>query len=128
MFKISATDHFEAAHQLREYRGKCRNIHGHRFAVTVVFEGEELDDKGILIDFLEVKKQLAAILADLDHIFLNEKPPFDTLNPTSENIATFIYNYMDKVIYRSGVLLKSVAVSESPTSMVVYEPNAAKAE
>ena len=83
---------FSAAHALRHYQGKCEAVHGHNFAVEAVVEGGQLTaDTGILADFTELKAELRKVLDDLDHRDLNSHPAFIEVNPSSENIAAYIY-------------------------------------
>ena len=89
---LEVQEEFSASHQLRNYGGKCERMHGHNFGVRVVVEGEELaPDTGLLIDFKVLKTKLRDVLTVLDHRHLNEVPPFDDCNPSSENIALFIF-------------------------------------
>lgn len=118
---LEVTEEFSASHQLRNYGGKCERMHGHNFGVRVVVAGEELTrDTGLLIDFKELKAVLRAALADLDHRHLNEVPPFDVDNPSSENIALFIFKQVSARLADSGVLVKGVTVSEKPTQSATY--------
>lgn len=91
MFEIIVEDYFSAAHRLRGYQGKCEELHGHNWKVQINIQGEKVDKLGILFDFKEVKARLKDVLQKLDHHYLNEVPPFDRLNPTSENLARFIF-------------------------------------
>ncbi|MDR3112156.1 MAG: 6-carboxytetrahydropterin synthase QueD [Elusimicrobiota bacterium] len=95
-YKVSVTKSFAGAHFLRNYKGKCENLHGHNWKVKVVFGGDILQENGMLIDFTDVKKELEKITSCLDHKFLNETVPFDKLNPTAENIAEFIFEKLKK--------------------------------
>jgi 6-pyruvoyltetrahydropterin/6-carboxytetrahydropterin synthase len=85
---------FAAGHALRNYKGKCENIHGHNWRVQVVIEGEQLDGTGLLVDFIDVKDLMGSVIARLDHQFLNEVAPFDVKNPSAENIAEYFYEQM----------------------------------
>jgi len=121
MYKISVEQHFDAAHFLRDYHGKCENLHGHRFKVVVTVEADELNEIGLAYDFTELKRQLVDILASFDHTCLNDSPPFDKLNPSSENIAATIYNRL-KPQFKDKVKISSIEVWESPQSYVTYSP------
>jgi 6-pyruvoyltetrahydropterin/6-carboxytetrahydropterin synthase len=121
MYQVSVEGHFDAAHYLRDYGGKCENLHGHRFKVVVVLKAAKLNKIGLAYDFTELKHQLGEVLARFDHTSLNEVPPFDKINPSSENIAAEIYNQM-KGRFSGGVALSSVEVWESPESRVAYSP------
>ena len=92
MFEISVEETFAAGHALRDYQGKCEKVHGHNYKVQVTMEGEKLDSAGLLVDFVEVKRLLRAVIDRLDHEFLNDVPPFDVLNPSAENMAKYFYD------------------------------------
>jgi len=121
VYQISVEQHFDAAHALRGYRGKCEALHGHRFRVVVRIEAPGLDDIGLAYDFSELKKHLAGVISKFDHVCLNDVPPFDKLNPSSENIAATIYKELKPKL--SGVSLVAVEVWESPQTGVVYSPD-----
>jgi 6-pyruvoyltetrahydropterin/6-carboxytetrahydropterin synthase len=118
VFVIEVREHFDAAHALRGYRGKCENLHGHRFEVVVTLRATELDEIGLAYDFTEFKRHLREILARFDHTYLNDVPPFDKVNPSSENVATTIYEEFQ----RRELLIFSVQVCESADSCVTYLP------
>jgi len=121
MYQISVEGHFDAAHYLRDYGGKCENLHGHRFKVIVSLNAAKLNKIGLAYDFTELKRHLAEVLARFDHTSLNEVPPFDKINPSSENIAVTIYDEL-KGRFSGGVTLSTVEVWESPESRVAYSP------
>ena len=120
MYEISVEQEFDAAHYLRGYRGKCENMHGHQFLVVARLRARQLDDIGIAYDFTMLRDQLGQILARFDHTCLNDIPPFDKINPTSENIASTVYEELSAVIKAAGISLSSVQVWESPRSCVTY--------
>ena len=120
MYKVSVEHHFDAAHALRGYKGKCESIHGHRFKVVVRVVATELDDTGLAYDFTELKAKLKAILEKFDHTLVNEVPPFDKINPSSENMARTIYGELRETLKEAPVTLDAVEVWESPTSGVEY--------
>lgn len=91
MYTVTVTRTFSAAHRLRNYKGRCENLHGHNWKVELRLSGTELDRTGLLYDFTDIKKVLEAILLKLDHTYLNELAYFKKINPTSENIAQYIY-------------------------------------
>jgi 6-pyruvoyltetrahydropterin/6-carboxytetrahydropterin synthase len=122
MYQISVEQHFDAAHFLRGYHGKCEALHGHRFRVVVKIESAGLDDIGIAYDFVEIKRYLAEILSRFDHTCLNDVPPFDKINPSSENIASTIYNELQPKLTEAPISLSSVEVWESPQTGVIYSP------
>ncbi len=119
MWQIKIIDWFSAGHQLRGYQGRCEALHGHNFRVEVVVEGEELDKCGLLIDFKELKKFLSQILEELDHTHLNQLPPFEQENPSSENLAKYIFEKLSALL-PSMVNLKEVWVWESEKAGAGY--------
>jgi len=120
MYKLSVEQHFDAAHALRGYKGKCENLHGHRFVVKVKVTASQLDDIGLAFDFTELKRMLKSILDKFDHANLNETPPFDKINPSSENIARTVYEAMKIELKDAPVRLTAVKVWESPENAVEY--------
>lgn len=119
-WRLTITQDFSSSHQLRNYGGKCENMHGHNFGVEVVVEGDKLDDRvHYLVDFKELKRQTKSVLERLDHKHLNEVPPFDEINPSSENIAMFIYGEL-KPTLPAEVRLVEVSVSEKDSSKATY--------
>jgi 6-pyruvoyltetrahydropterin/6-carboxytetrahydropterin synthase len=123
MYQVSIEQHFDAAHFLRGYRGKCEALHGHRFRVVVRVKAAEVDDIGLAYDFVELKRKLGDILSRFDHTCLNDVPPFDKINPSSENIASTIYNELQSKLAGAPVSLACVEVWESPQSGVAYSPD-----
>ncbi len=126
MFEISVEETFAAAHTLRDYHGKCENLHGHNYRVQVKIEGERLNATGLLVDFVEVKRILREAIDRLDHSFLNEVPPFDTENPSAENIARHICRAVSAGLASLDaappVRVASVKVWETDTSTASYRP------
>ncbi|MGD9496768.1 MAG: 6-carboxytetrahydropterin synthase QueD [Armatimonadota bacterium] len=110
---------FSAAHALRGYSGDCARVHGHNYRVLLTVEGEELNESGILVDFAELKRVCDAILDELDHRNLCEVPPFDAVNPSSENLARYLHRRASEAL-RGVVRVSGVTVYESPTSSVTY--------
>jgi 6-pyruvoyltetrahydropterin/6-carboxytetrahydropterin synthase len=123
MYQITVEQHFDAAHFLRGYQGKCETLHGHRFGVIIKIRAAGLDDIGLAYDFTVLKQHLADILSRFDHICLNDIPPFDEVNPSSENIASIIYNELQPKLVGAPVSLSSVEVWESPQSGAAYSPD-----
>ncbi|MFC2035789.1 6-carboxytetrahydropterin synthase QueD [Chloroflexota bacterium] len=120
MYHISVEHHIDAAHFLRGYQGKCEALHGHRFRIVVKIQASRVDDIGLVYDFTVLKQHITDVLSRFDHTCLNDVPPFDKINPSSENIATTIYNELQPKITVTTVSLSSVEVWESPYSGVVY--------
>jgi len=122
MFEVSVKQHFDAAHYLRDYHGKCEELHGHRFEVVVSLKCDELNDIGLAYDFTELKRLLGEILINYDHTCINDVTPFDKINASSENIATTIYEQLKQKLGEFATALSGVQVWESPNSCVTYTP------
>lgn len=120
MFEICVQHTFAAGHALRNYRGKCENVHGHNYRVEVCMAGDELDEIGLLYDFSELKKRLRATSEYFDHQFINDLKPFDHINPSAENIAKFFYEELRKEL--GPVPIAYVKVWETDTACAVYRP------
>jgi 6-pyruvoyltetrahydropterin/6-carboxytetrahydropterin synthase len=124
MFEVSVDQTFAAGHALRNYKGRCENVHGHNFRVQVTIEGERLDDTGMLVDFLDVKKSMQEVIERLDHQFLNDIPPFDVKNPSAENIAEHFYETMSRDLDKNPVAIRirEVKVWETEIQSATYRP------
>ena len=123
MFEVTIEETFAAGHALRQYRGKCENVHGHNYRCQVTVEGAELDSIGLLVDFVELKKSVHSVLDRLDHQWLNDYPPFDVLNPSAENIARYIYEQVVAGLTpRDGVRVAAVKLWETDTASAIYRP------
>ena len=122
MYEVSVDETFAAAHNLRNYYGKCENLHGHNYKVRVVLAGKELDDTGLLYDFVHLKRVIQEVIGSLDHKYLNEMEPFDKLNPSAGNIARYIFDCSVKKLPKSanGAGIESVTVWETDTSAATY--------
>jgi 6-pyruvoyltetrahydropterin/6-carboxytetrahydropterin synthase len=120
MYELSVESHFAAAHQLRGYEGKCEAMHGHNWRVQVTVSSETLNDIGLAIDFVDLKTIANEVIQSLDHTFLNEVFPFTEINPSSENIARWVFDSIKKKIDDKNVSCSSVTVWESETSSATY--------
>ena len=118
MFELSIKDHIASAHFLRGYEGRCKDLHGHTWKIEVVIAGNQLDAIGMVADFAVLKKQLKEFLTAIDHVCLNDLPYFKEVNPTTENIAMYIYTHFEKDI--DPLKIKTVQVWESDSASVVY--------
>ena len=116
MYKIEVFSDFSSAHKVRGYKGKCENIHGHNWKVGVELSSDKLNEIGIVADFRDVKKRLEDILQRLDHKDLNSLPYFKKVNPTSENIAKFIFDELKK----KKLPASSVSVWEADDAKATY--------
>ncbi len=121
MFELTVKTDFSAAHRLRDYEGSCERLHGHNYKVDVVVAGEELSGTDLLIDFRELKAMLADILDQFDHQYLNDIAPFDSLNPTAENIAKVIAEQLADRL-PEGVVVRRVTTWESDNCGATYVP------
>lgn len=126
MYEVIVEQHFSAAHFLKDYPGKCANIHGHNYRVQITVEGETLDSLGMVIEFEVIKAALAEWLNRFDHGFLNQIPPFDTINPSAENLARFFYDVVENAIRQStpsaAARVSYVRVFETDKCSAAYRP------
>lgn len=120
MFEISVVMEFSAAHNLRDYRGKCEKLHGHNWQVEVFLASEALDKGAMVMDFTMARKKLKQVLKYFDHTYINETDYFKKNNPTSENIAKFIFEEMSKQVKRYKCKVARVSVWETPRSKATY--------
>jgi 6-pyruvoyltetrahydropterin/6-carboxytetrahydropterin synthase len=113
MYTVTIETEFSAAHIIRGYNGPCSRLHGHNWKVTVEAKTDVLDAIGMSVDFYVLKKKTEEITAKFDHRDMNSIPPFDKeFNPTSENIARYIYDELKKLL-SSQIKLSFVAIGET---------------
>ena len=124
MYEVSVDETFAAAHNLRNYKGKCENLHGNNYKVRVTLAGKEVDATGLLYDFVHLKQVIQGVIRALDHKYLNELPPFDVQNPSAENIARYIYEQTSKQLPQAanGAGVASITVWETETAAATYRP------
>ena len=120
MYEVTVTAFFSAAHRLRNYKGKCENLHGHNWKVSVTVRCARLDSAGMVIDFGVLKSRVQQFLNQLDHTFINELPWFKKNNPTSENIARFLSEGLSRSLSKDGLKVSSVSVWETENSQAVF--------
>jgi 6-pyruvoyltetrahydropterin/6-carboxytetrahydropterin synthase len=120
MYELKIITDFAAAHRLENFYGKCESLHGHNWKVEVFLLGDRLDEAGLVRDFGVVKARVREVLAELDHHYLNELPAFRDQNPSSENLARYLYERLGAVINGDGVGVSRVSVWESDTSCASY--------
>jgi len=120
MYELTVITQFAAAHQLRKFRGKCEKLHGHNWRIEVSLTGEKLNDAGVLIDFKEIKEATDRILEELDHSFLNELPQFKDQNPSSENIAAYIFEKLGSTLNNNQIKVTRVTAWESDSAGASY--------
>lgn len=119
-FELKVISSFAAAHNLREFRGKCENLHGHNWKIEVVLRGRSLQSNGILVDFGEMKAEIREALEEMDHKYLNDLPFFSTNNPSSENIARFLYENLSAKLATGDRKLYSITAWESEDACATY--------
>jgi 6-pyruvoyltetrahydropterin/6-carboxytetrahydropterin synthase len=121
-YEVMIERNFSSAHQLRGYKGKCENLHGHNYRVEIFARGRELDNIGLLVDFGELKDAADEVVRYLDHRNINELPPFDReLNPSAENLARYILERVASRIQHKHVQVYKVRCYETPTSVATYQ-------
>ncbi|MFN4227863.1 MAG: 6-carboxytetrahydropterin synthase QueD [Candidatus Ratteibacteria bacterium] len=120
MYELRVNGEFSSAHSLRNYKGRCENLHGHNWKVEIIVSGESLDSIGLLIDFNILKRKLNIVLKMLDHKNLNLIPFFKERNPSSENIAFFIYKKMEKLLKVYPIKIEKVTVWENEKQSASY--------
>jgi 6-pyruvoyltetrahydropterin/6-carboxytetrahydropterin synthase len=120
IFEVKIISGFAAAHNLVDFRGKCENLHGHNWKIEVVLQGARLEQNGILVDFAEVKSLTRDVLEELDHKHLNEIPYFAANNPSSENIARYVFDQLSATLNGPHRRLHSVSAWESADACATY--------
>jgi 6-pyruvoyltetrahydropterin/6-carboxytetrahydropterin synthase len=121
MYHVTIQTYFSAAHYLRNYKGRCENLHGHNWKIEVTASSDQLDEAGMALDFSQLKKKTRILLEKLDHQNLNDIPPFNGINPSSENIALYLFNLLTEDLKDfPAVTLTQVTVWESDTSKASY--------
>jgi len=120
MYQITIETHFSSAHRLIQYNGECERLHGHNWKVLVSVSSEMLDNLGMVMDFKILKDKTKALIARLDHQYLNEIPPFNEINPTTENISKYLFDELSKAINTELIKVSRVEVWESPTCFASY--------
>jgi len=120
MYEVIVKAGFSAAHQLRYHDGKYENLHGHNWTAIVTVETKELDAIGVGIDFVVLKKNVEEILSRLDYKNINEVPPFDSKNPSAENISRWLFDELASLINSDNAQLKRVEIKEFDDSGAAY--------
>lgn len=134
MYRVSQEIDFCYGHRLLNYAGKCRHLHGHNGKAVIVLESDRLDERGMLVDFTDIKRSLCLwIDSELDHrmILCESDPAVPHLrdlgeplrvireNPTAENLARLIYEHARG----EGFPVAEVSLWESPRSCATYRPD-----
>jgi 6-pyruvoyltetrahydropterin/6-carboxytetrahydropterin synthase len=123
MFEVSVEQSFAAGHALRNYKGKCENVHGHNYKVQLRIFGTELDKAGLLMDFGDIKRILREVIEVLDHQFINDIEPFTTVNPSAENMTKWFYDEVKRRLPEGTHLsLGEVKIWETDIQYAAYRP------
>jgi 6-pyruvoyltetrahydropterin/6-carboxytetrahydropterin synthase len=126
MFEVTVEQTFAAGHALREYKGKCENVHGHNYRVQITVEGERLNRIGLLVDFVELKRIVREVMERLDHQFINDLEPFTVINPSAENLAKYFYDEVSSRMATDNgdapTRIAQIKIWETDTSIAVYRP------
>jgi len=120
MYEITIQSYFSGAHRLRYLHGKCEELHGHNWKVQVSVVSDRLNKEGVVIDFNVLKQKLEKVLKTLDHTYLNDLPYFSGREPSSENIAKYIFKKLKKEWKDNRARLKAVIAWESETAGATY--------
>jgi 6-pyruvoyltetrahydropterin/6-carboxytetrahydropterin synthase len=123
MYELKIVTHFSAAHQLREFHGKCEQLHGHNWKIDVYVRSRKLDETGFVIDFGILKRMVCEMMTQLDHQFLNDLIPFKSANPSSENIAQFVANELASRLDGANASVSRVSAWESENACATYYPS-----
>ena len=116
MYEIKVKTHFSAAHNLVNYKGKCERLHGHNWVVETIFAYRAVAEDGLAIDFHDAKRLVNEVIEKLDHSYLNDLAVLKKINPTSENVARFIFD----AVKARNTNVKSVSVWENEGSCATY--------
>lgn len=119
MYGLRVKTHFQAAHYLPDYPGKCARLHGHTWQVEVMVAGKELNVQDLLLDLGQLKLFLAEVVEPLDHSLLNEVAELGGRSPSAENLARYVFEALAALL-PPGVRLEEVWVWESDTAGASY--------
>jgi 6-pyruvoyltetrahydropterin/6-carboxytetrahydropterin synthase len=120
MYELTVFSHFSGAHRLRYLHGRCEELHGHNWKVEAAVVSNQLNQEGVVIDFKILKQKLEKALQELDHTYLNDLPYFSGKEPSSENIAKYIFDRLRQELKGHHVVLKRVTAWESDTACATY--------
>ena len=120
MYEITVLSHFSAAHRLRQLHGQCEGLHGHNWKIEITVASNRLGKEGVVIDFKILKEKVKNVLSPLDHAFLNNLSYFLRREPSSENIAKYVFDQLKGDLEPYHVVLKRVNAWESETACASY--------
>ncbi|MEJ2654987.1 MAG: 6-carboxytetrahydropterin synthase QueD, partial [Acidihalobacter sp.] len=119
-YTLTVLTDFAAAHTLRDYPGDCSRMHGHNWKLEAEIRATALNEVGMAVDFKDMKRVAREIAGELDHRYLNDLPPFTTVNPTAENIAAHIYRRMSERLNTDTARISAVTLWETDRACVRY--------
>jgi 6-pyruvoyltetrahydropterin/6-carboxytetrahydropterin synthase len=119
-YTLKIVTDFSAAHTLRDYPGSCSRMHGHNWKVEVEVKATSLDDTGMVLDFKHIRRATHEVIESYDHQYLNEIAPFDTLNPTAENIAAVIHRAVATKLNDKRVSVSATTIWETDRACARY--------
>jgi 6-pyruvoyltetrahydropterin/6-carboxytetrahydropterin synthase len=122
MFEVFVDHTFAAGHALRNYKGRCENVHGHNYKVRVTVAGNQLDSTGLLVDFADLRTAIQTVVDRLDHRFLNDLSPFDQINPSAENLAKYFCDEITPRLSDSRLRILGVTIWETDLTSATYRP------
>ncbi len=120
MYELTVTSYFSGAHRLRYLHGKCEELHGHNWKVEVSVASSKLSQEGVVIDFKVLKQKMEKVIKTLDHTYLNDLSYFSGIEPSSENIAKYIFDHLKKELKGFPATLKKVTAWESENACATY--------
>lgn len=120
MYELMIKTYFASAHNLRDYQGACEMLHGHNWKVEVFVKAESLDSIGLALDFKILKEKTRHLIEEIDHKYLNELHPFTEINPSSENIARYLFRRLSEGLGHYPVKVSKVNVWESENACASY--------
>ena len=123
MYELKVITNFSAAHQLKNFDGPCEDLHGHNWKIVVCVTSDVLNKADIVVDFRVLKQHVNAVMAGLDHKFLNDLEPFKDQNPSSENIARYVAEQLSLLLQAPEIKVSRVTAWESETACATYYPS-----
>jgi len=119
-YTLKVVSDFASAHTLRDYPGACSRMHGHNWKVEAEVVASRLDQVGMAIDFKQIKASVKELTDTLDHRYLNEIEPFDSINPTAENIAAWLYQGLSNKLNNEYIKVSALTLWETERACVRY--------
>ena len=119
-YTLKVVSDFASAHTLRDYPGACSRMHGHNWKVEAEVIATQLDAVGMGVDFKKIKLAVKELTDTLDHRYLNEIVPFDSINPTAENIAAWLYHGLSETLNNEHIQVSALTLWETERACVRY--------